>query len=214
VAACRGYFESPLGRFLTLDVAKIGKIGLRRQNVRLRPRQRLHALEVIDERQQVRRRQDVDVFTGPRRFGTGGLRADEALAHRVRPDGGRQRAGNGANGTVERQLSDGCVGRNRVRRDGFHRRHHRQHDRKIEMAAFLRQIGRRQIDRDVLEGQAKPDSVQCVADALAAFSNGLVWQADDGERCSPRRDADLHLHGARFDTNKRERGNLAVHSAP
>jgi len=28
------------------------------------------------------------------------------------------------------------------------------------------------------------------------------------------RDADLHLHGARFDTNKRERGNLAVHSAP
>ena len=40
VAACRGDFESALGRFLTLDVAKIGEIGLRRQNVRLRPRQR------------------------------------------------------------------------------------------------------------------------------------------------------------------------------
>ena len=82
------------------------------------------------------------------------------------------------------------------------------------MAAFLRQIGRRQIDRDVLEGQAKPDGVQRVADALAAFSDGLVGQADDRERRGPGRDADLHLHGARFDTNERERGNLAVHDAP
>ena len=94
--------------------------------------------------------------------------------------------GNGADRAVERQLSDGRVGGNRVRRDGFHRRHHRQHDRQIEVAAFLRQIGRREIDRDVLEGQAEADGVQRVADALAAFGDGFVGQADDRKRCGPR----------------------------
>ena len=57
----------------------------------------------------------------------------------------------------------------------------REHDRQIEMAAFLRQVGGREIDRDVLVGQAEPDGVQCVAHALAAFGHRLVGQADDGE---------------------------------
>ena len=214
VVAGGGDFEGPLGRFLTFDVAKIGSVGLRRKNVRLRPRQRLHALEVIDERQEMRRREDVDVFARPGRFGTGRLRADEALAHRVGADGGRQRAGNGADRTVERQFTDGGVGRDGVGRDGLHRRHHRQHDREIEMAAFLRQVGRREIDGDVLKGQAKADRVQGVADALAAFGDRLVGQADDGERCGARRDANLDLDGARLDTDKRERGDLAVHAPP
>ena len=73
--------------------------------------------------------------------------------------------------------------------DRFHRRHHRQHDRQIEVAAFFRQIGRRQIDCNVLEGQAKTDGVQRVADTLAAFGDG-------------------------FNPNERERGNLAAEPAP
>ena len=119
---------------------------------------------MIDQRQEVRRRQNVDVFTRPGGFVTRGLRADEPLAHRVRTDRSRQRPRDSSDRAVERQLSDGRVGGNRVRGDRFHRRHHRQHDRQIEVAAFFRQIGRRQIDCNVLEEQA----VQRVADTLAA----------------------------------------------
>ena len=54
------------------------------------------------------------------------------------------------------------------------------------MAAFLGQVGGREIDRDVLVGQAETDGVQRVAHALAAFRDRLVGQADDDERVSAR----------------------------
>ena len=107
--------------------------------------------------------------------------ADQALAHGVGADGRRQRARHAADRGVERQLADGRIALDGVGRDGAHGHHHGERDRQVEVAALLGQVGGRQVDRDVLEGQAEADGVQRVAHALAALGHGLVGQADDGE---------------------------------
>ena len=47
-------------------------------------------------------------------------------------------------------------------RDRLHRAHHRQHDREVEVAAFLRQVGGREIDGDVLIGKPQADRVRAL----------------------------------------------------
>ena len=65
-----GDLERALGALLAFDVAQIGQRAAVAVEIGLGPRERLQALEVIDEREQMRRREDVDVLAGP-----GGLRA-------------------------------------------------------------------------------------------------------------------------------------------
>ncbi len=124
----------------------------------------------------------------------------------------RQRAGHGADRAVERQFADRRVAGDRVGRDRLHRHHHGEQDRQVELAAFLRQVGRRQVHRHVLVGQAEADGVQRVAHALGAFGHRLVGQSDDDEGVPAGRDAHLHLDGAGLDADESERGNLPVHA--
>ena len=88
-----------------------------------------------------------------------------------------------------------------------------RHDRQIEMAAFLRQIGGREIDGDVLVGKAEADRVQCVANPLAALGDRLVGQPDDGEGRAAGGDADLHLDSASLDANETQASIWPVHDA-
>ena len=71
VAAGGGDLEHALGALLAFDVARDRAAGrCSRSRLGLGRRERLQAFEVIDEREQMRRREDVDVLAGP-----GGLRA-------------------------------------------------------------------------------------------------------------------------------------------
>jgi len=79
------------------------------------------------------------------------------------------------------------------------------------VTAFLGQIRGREIDRDVPEGECEADSVQGIANPLPTLGHGLVGEADDREDVPAATDADLHLDGACFDPDERERGNLPVH---
>ena len=160
------------------EVGQRRRVGL---DVGLGPRQRLQAREVIDQRQQVRRGQHGHVLVRPGRLGPAGRRADQPLAHGVGADRRRQRTRHGADRGIERQLADGSIALDGVGRDGAHRHHHGERDRQVEVAALLGQVGGREVDRDVLEGQAEADGVQRVAHALAALRHRLVGQADDGE---------------------------------
>jgi hypothetical protein len=215
IVAARGrHLENALGAFLALDVAQVGERYGIAIDIGLGPRQRLQALEVIDERQQVRGGQDVDVLAGPGGFRAARGRTDQPLADGVGADGGRKRPGHGADRAVERQLADGGEAGDGVGRDRLHRDHHGEQDRQVELAALLGQVGRRQVHGDVLEGHAEPDSVQGVADALAAFRDGLVGQPDDHECLLAGRDAHLHLDRTGLDADERERGNMPVHAAP
>ncbi len=62
-----------------------------------------------------------------------------------------------------------------------------ERDRKIEMRAFLRQIGGRQVDGDDLGRERKADRTQRPAHPLAAFGDRLVGQPDDDEARDSRR---------------------------
>ena len=77
MSAGGGDLERPLGAFLAFDVGEVWEGAIFAVEARLGPRQRLQPLEVIDEREEVRRRQDIDVLTGPCRFGTAGRRTDQ-----------------------------------------------------------------------------------------------------------------------------------------
>ena len=75
--------ERALGAFLSLDVREVEHAGVTFANFGLRPRKNLRTLEVIGELDQRLRRDDLDFGTGPGRFGSACVRADQALAASV-----------------------------------------------------------------------------------------------------------------------------------
>ena len=72
---------------------------------------------------------------------------------------------------------------------------------------------RSEVDRDVLVRKPQSDRMKCIADPLAAFGHRLVRQTDDAEGRAARSNADLHLDSASFDSDKRNRCDMAVHDA-
>jgi hypothetical protein len=81
------------------------------------------------------------------------------------------------------------------------------------MAAFLGQIGGREIDRDSAGGERQPRGDQRRADPLAGLGDRLVGQTDDGKSRQARGDLHLHVDGAGFDPLKGDGGNALDHSA-
>ena len=66
------------------------------------------------------------------------------------------------------------------------------------MAAFLGQIGGREVYRDSLRRQRQAHCGERGLHPLAAFAHGLVGQADHGEARQARGNLALHLDGARL----------------
>ena len=82
------------------------------------------------------------------------------------------------------------------------------------MAAFLGQVGRREIDGDSPCRQRQPGSDQRRAHSLAGLGNRLVRQANDSEGRQSWRDLHLNIDGAGLDPLKSYRGNPLYHAAP
>ena len=112
---------------------------------------------------------------------------------------------------IEGQFADRGIALDGIRCNGARRDHQRERDGEVEVAAFLGQVGRREIDGDVPERQRHADGVEGIADALAAFRDSFIREADDGEYVPPAADPDLHFDGARLDADEREGGDLPVH---
>ena len=140
--------ERALGAFLALDVGEIEHRARCFKDLRLRPRQHLRALEMIGELNERRRGNDLDFGARPRGFGSAPRRADQSFATRVGADGGRKDSGDGGNRAVKSEFAEHGETGKRVVRNGADRRHQAERDRQIVVAAFLRQIRRRQIDGD------------------------------------------------------------------
>ena len=102
----------------------------------------------------------------------------------------------------------------RIRRNRADRRHQAERDRQIVMAAFLGQVGGREIDRDPPRRQRQPRGDQRRAHPLARLGHRLVRQADDGEGGQPGRDLHLHVDRAGLDPLKSYGGNPLDHAAP
>ena len=121
-------------------------------------------------------------------------------------------------GPIQAQLADHGVAVHHVGRQRAHGHHQRQGDGEVVVAALLRQVGRRQVAGDVLVGQAQANGMQRAAHPLAAFGDGLVGQADDGERVATAADLHLHVDTLGLDAAERDRGDLpearSRHDAP
>ena len=159
-------------------------------------------------------RDDLDLGAGPGRFRPAGRRADQAFAAGIGADRGRQHAGDRRDRAVEAELAQHGEARQRVVRNGADRRHQAERDRQVVMAAFLGQIGGREIDGDAARRQRQPGRDQGRAHPLARLRHGLVGQADDGEGRQARRDLHLHVDGPDLDALERNRGDPLDHAAP
>ena len=214
VAAGGGDLERALGAFLALDVLEIDQRAAGLADLRLRARQHLGATEVIGELDQRGGRDDLHLRAGPGGFGAAGAGADQAFAAGIGADRGRQHAGHRGDRAVEPELAQNGEARERIRRDGADRRHQAERDRQIVVAAFLRQVGGREVDGDPPRRQREARGDQRRAHPLARLRHGLVRQADDVERRQPGRDLHLDVDGAGLDALERHCRDPLNHDSP
>ena len=208
VTAGRGDLERPLGGLLALDLGKLGIVGRLLAQLRHRRAQHLAAVAVVDQGEQARGRQDLDVAAEPGGLAAARRRADQAEAVARGRERCRQDAAHRADRAIERQLAQRQIAPRRIRRDRTDRDQHRERDRQVEVAALLEQVGRRQVDGDPPGRQADAQSTERAAHALAQFADRLVGQADDRER--GQAGADLHLDVDRLDVDAGERDGMGV----
>ncbi len=129
-------------------------------------------------------------------------------------NGGRQHAGDRGDRPIQRQFAQHEVGGEHVAGNGPDRRHDAERDRQVVVAAFLWQVGRRQVDRDALGRHGEAGGEQGGADAFARLADRLVPKADDGEDDVAARDLHLHIDGSRLDPLERDRRHPHNHGAP
>ena len=212
--AGRRDLQRALCTLLALDVAQVEMRRLRLVHFRLRARQHLRALEMVGDLDQRFCRDDLDIGAGPGGFRSARRRTDQAFLARIRADRGRQHARHGRDRAVEPELAEHGKAVERVRRDRADRRHQAERDRQIVMAAFLRQVGRREIDRDPPRRQRQPRSDQCRPHPLPRFRHRLVGETDNGKRRQSGRDLHLHVDRPGLDPLKGDGRNPRNHACP
>jgi len=164
------------------------------------------------QREKVGGRNHLDV-TGPGRLGTLGCGADQSLALRRGLQRRQQHARRRRDSPVQLQFSDDNIMRQRLGIGRSNRRQQAQRDRQIEVGAFLRQIGRRQVHGDPLRRERQADRCQRGMHALAALGDSLVGQADDRESRQTGGKLNLNFCGTRFEPKERNSGDSGRHPA-
>ena len=106
--------------------------------------------------------------------GSAGLRADQAHVPGAGGHRRGQRAGDRRDLAVEIEFADRRPAVQRVGRQDAHDNHQRQGDRQIVVAAFLGQVGRRQVGDDALGRQGQAKAGERRAHPLLALGHRLV----------------------------------------
>ena len=212
--AGRGELQRAFGTFLALDVAQIEMRRLRLVHFRLRARQHLRAFEVVGDLDQRFCRDDLDIGACPGGFRSARRRTDQAFLARIRADRGRQHARHGGDRAIEPELAEHGKAVERIRRNRADRRHQAERDRQIIMAAFLRQIGRGEVDDDPPRRQRQPRSDQRRTHPLPRFRHRFVRQTYDRKRRQAGRYLHLHVDRAGLDPLKGYGRNPRNHACP
>ena len=162
----------------------------------------LLAPQIGDGLREVVHRNDVDARQ--RRLGRRLGRADEArqpLAPRTLGDGDRAR--DGTNATVERELADAAVLEQPLGRELVRAGEERERDREVEARALLAQRRRREVDRDPVAAGPRQHRVDDAAvHPVLGLLAGAVGEPDDRERGQVGRDeVRLDLDPARLEAD-------------
>ena len=214
MAARRGDFERALGAFLALDFPEIDERAFCLADLWLRTGEHLGAAKMVGELDQRSGRDDRHLRAHPGGFGAARGRADQPFVARIGADRGRQHARDRGDRAVEPELTQNSKSGERIHRDGPDRGHQAERDRKIVVAAFLWQVGGRQVDGDAAGRQREAGRHQRRSHAFLGLGDGLVGQADNVEGRQPGRDLHLHVDGARLDAFERHCGDTLDHRCP
>lgn len=212
VPAGHGDLERALGGFLSAHIAQILHARTVDQLARRGARQRLAALEVIDQLDQRARRQDRQIAARPGRFRPARFGADEAAA----AFGGQHRRGQGARArrdrAVQAQLAHRQIVLPGLGRQHAERDHQPDRDGQVVMGTLLGPVGRGEIDDQPLGGERQADGGEGGAYALAALGHGLVGEPDDVEGGLAAGDLDLDVGPARLRALERCRCRTPAHA--
>ncbi len=223
VPAGRRQLEHPLGAFLALDLGEVGIAGAILGDQRLGRGQDLLAAQMVDQRQQRGRGDDLRlagvailvmggcIEATPSRFAAAHRGADHAAPRRPGGDGRRQHAGHPGQRAVERQFAQHDETRDAFARDHAHGGQEAQRDGQVVVAALLGEIGRREVDGDALRWQRQAERAERGPHPLAAFTHRLVGQPHHGEGELARRHQHLHVDRHDVDTLERDGPNLCLH---
>ena len=207
---CRGDLQYPACRFLPAKIGHVGKVPAWWQTLGLWRRQNLSAPKMVQQRHHVRRRDDRQV-AGPGGFGPAALRADQVQIAGDSRHRRRQDPGDRFDGAVKRQLAKHEVTGNRIMRNAADGDKKAKRDRKVEMRAFLDQIGRCQIDGYPLRRQGQPDRRQRGPHTFPRFTDRLVGKAHNRHRWQTVRQMNLNLDGNGFDAAKGDGSDAGMH---
>ena len=190
VLARRGELERPSPPLLPSHLGEVGQERLLELVAARRGRERdlLLAAQVRDRLRQMVDRDDVDA--GQRRLGSRLGRAEQARqpgAARTLGDG--DRAGDGANPAVERELAHARVLEQAGRRQLMRAGEERERDRQVEARPLLAQRGGCEVDRDPVPGGPGQHRVDDAAvHPVLGLLAGAVGEPDDRERRQVGRD--------------------------
>jgi hypothetical protein len=123
---------------------------------------------------------DLDIRARPGRFGSAHRGANQAFVARIGADRRGQYAGHRRDLSIEAEFAEHRESTQRIRWNGADRRHQAERDRQIVVAAFLRQVGGREINRDSPRRQREARGDQGRANPLAGLGDCLVGQPDNG----------------------------------
>ena len=119
--------------------------------------------------------------------------------------GGGQNAGDRAQPAVQCQLSQGRIFAQFLLGQHTHFAEQAKGDGQVEMAAFLEEIRRRQVDGDALGRQRQPEGAEGRAHPFAALRHRFVRQADHGKGGQARGHLDLDVHVHHLDALEGDR---------
>lgn len=213
VAAGRGEFQGPLGRFLAADVREVGLGAVRAPPRRHGRRRREHAVarQVFDRLTEVG---DGDHLRAGDRSGLPAVRrrqkdlADAESACQLR-DG--QGASNGAHLAVEAQFATGHPALEGLGGEFAIGGQQPESDRQVELIAFLAQIRGRQVDDDVAALEVVAAAPYRRPHAVAALPHRGVGQADQLHRRQAEVGRDFDLDLSRLDAPGRRGVHVRDH---
>ncbi len=166
-----------------------------------------------EQRQEVGRGDHIELAR-PRGFAALRRRADQPLVLRRRVDRGQKHSRRRGDPSVEAQLADGEIMRQRLRVGRADRRQQAKRDRQVVVRPLLGQVGGREVDGDDLGRKREPDRGERRADPLAALAHRIVGQSDHGEARQAGRQLNLHLDAAGLEAEISDSGDGRGHQAP
>ena len=150
---------------------------------------------------------------GPGGLGSVGGRTDQAAFACVGADGGRQHARDRDQRAVEAELAERDVGGKILRRQHLHRHQQPERNGKVEVAALLLHVRRREVHRDPPHRQRQAEAGERAPHPLPALTHRLVGESHHRERGQASADMHLHVDRQRLDPLEGDGLDVGNHAA-